>query len=229
MSSGIQLKDVSRTFQSDVEQVVAVDDVTLSALPGAFVCLFGHSGSGKTTLLNLIAGLDTPTAGSIVVDGRPVHEMSDNERVTLRRESVGMVHQTDFLIEEFSAAENVALPMEANGVSTAEALDASTKLLGLVGLGGLDARFPRQLSGGQRQRVGIARALSGNRTILLADEPTGSLDTKNALATFELLRSLTRSGVLVIIASHDPRCRDYATRWIEMLDGAIVADEAADR
>ncbi|MFZ2502257.1 MAG: ABC transporter ATP-binding protein [Nocardioides sp.] len=227
MEAIVSLQRASRIFESSVERVVAVDCANISASPGEFICLFGHSGSGKTTLLNLIAGLDRPNEGSVWVAGREVSDLSDEECITLRREVVGVVHQTDALIEEFTAQENVALPLEAGGSSTDVALREAGELLALVGLEGLDRRFPSQLSGGQRQRVGIARALSGNRVILLADEPTGALDTKNALAIFELLRGLAESGVLVIIASHDPRSREYATRWVEMLDGVIVGDESA--
>ncbi|MGL5823303.1 MAG: ABC transporter ATP-binding protein [Nocardioides sp.] len=223
----VELRAASRIFRSEVEDVVAVDQVTLTTRPGEFVCLYGHSGSGKTTLLNLVAALDSPTDGVVQVAGVDLAGLTEDQRIAVRRTTVGMVHQTDFLIEEFTAAENVALPLEAGGTGTSAAMARAGELLALVGLAGLDARLPRQLSGGQRQRVGIARALSGGRTILLADEPTGSLDTKNALAIFELMRSLSADGILVMIASHDPRCRDYATRWIEMLDGRIVGDSAA--
>jgi len=186
------------------------------------VCLFGHSGSGKTTVLNLIAGLDLPTGGSVTVAGVNVHTASSETRIRLRRETVGMVHQSDVLIEEFTAAENVALPMEATGIATDLALDEAVRLLERVGLDSHSHRLPSQLSGGQRQRVGIARALSGGRKILLADEPTGSLDSRNAAAIFDLLSDLARDGTLVIVASHDPACHERADRSLEMLDGQVV-------
>lgn len=194
----------------------------MAATAGEFICLFGHSGSGKTTLLNLLAGIDLPTSGTIVLDGNRVNELSEDDRIRLRRETIGMVHQTDFLIEEFTAAENVALPLEARGVRSAQALSEAGALLARMGLDGYDDRLPRQLSGGQRQRVGIARALTGGRRILLADEPTGALDSKNAAAIYGLLRDLCADGALVIVASHDPACREHATRLIEMRDGRIV-------
>jgi ABC-type lipoprotein export system ATPase subunit len=216
---------VSRSFTSEAEVVHAVDNVDVAASSGEFICLFGHSGSGKTTLLNLMAGLDLPTSGAISVNGRSTASLTEEGRVRMRRETVGMVHQTDFLIEEFTAIENVALPLEARGTSTPEACAEAVGLLARVDLEGYDARLPRQLSGGQRQRVGIARALSGDRRVLLADEPTGALDSRNTAAIFALLRDLSREGTLVVVASHDPACREYATRLVEMRDGRIEVDK----
>lgn len=221
----ITARKLMRTYVSEAERVDAVDEVDMAARGAEFVGLFGHSGSGKTTLLNLIAGLDSATGGELWVSGTDMLAASEDERVRLRRETVGMVHQTDHLIEEFTAAENVALPLEAKGVAAREALAEAGALLERVGLTGREGRFPRQLSGGQRQRVGIARALTGGRRILLADEPTGSLDSTNAAAIFGLLRELCDDGRLVVVASHDPACREFATRTIDMLDGRIVADE----
>ena len=148
--------------------------------------------------------------------------MSAEERVRLRRETVGMVHQNDALVEEFTAAENVALPMEIRGVHTATALALAEKELSRVGLADLPGRYPRMLSGGQRQRVGIARALAGDRSVLLADEPTGAVDSVNASVIYELLAKIAVDGALVVVASHDPQCREYANRVIEMRDGHLV-------
>ncbi|HRD60245.1 MAG TPA: ABC transporter ATP-binding protein [Nocardioides sp.] len=218
----ISTRQVQRLFVSPAETVRAVDGVDFEASAGEFVCLFGHSGSGKTTLLNLLAGLDLPTAGSVMVAGHDLASISVDDRIRLRRQELGVVHQAHLLINEFTAAENVALPMEANGVATATAIDEAEKLLTSVGLHGHGARYPSELSGGQQQRVGIARALSGGRRVLLADEPTGSLDSRNAAAIFTLLASLAEAGTLVIVASHDPNCQRYATRSVEMLDGQVV-------
>lgn len=223
----IVARGVSRWFETEAETVKAVDEVDLAMHPGEFVCLFGHSGSGKTTLLNLMAGIDLPTAGSLSVNGRATSTLGEEGRIRLRREVVGMVHQSDFLIEEFSAGENVALPLEAQGLGLADAMREAGVLLERMGLATQGARLPRQLSGGQRQRVGIARALTGGRRILLADEPTGALDTHNAAAIFTLLRDLADAGALVVVASHDPMCRDHATRLVEMRDGRIVAEPVA--
>lgn len=221
----VRAHSVERLFISQAETVRAVDKVDLEARSGEFICLFGHSGSGKTTLLNLMAGLDVPTAGGLEVAGCDISSASEHKRIKLRRETIGMVHQSHLLIEEFSAAENVALPLEARGFPTEVALKEAATLLESVGLGGYENRYPEQLSGGQRQRVGIARALSGDRKILLADEPSGSLDSVTGAAVFDLLRVIADGGALVIVASHDPACRDRATRTIEMLDGRVKRDE----
>jgi putative ABC transport system ATP-binding protein len=209
---------------SPAETVRAVDGVDFEAGSGEFVCLFGHSGSGKTTLLRLIAGLDLPTSGEVVVAGLDLRTIPAEDRIALRREQVGVIHQSHMLIEEFTAAENVALPLEARGIRTEPALLEAEALLISVGLDGYGARYPAELSGGQQQRVGIARALTGGRPILLADEPTGSLDSRNAGAIFALLGALARHGTLVIVASHDPACKQFATRAVEMQDGKILAD-----
>lgn len=222
----VHTRRVSRVFRTEAEVVRAVDDVDMAATGGEFVGLFGHSGSGKTTLLNLLGGIDVPTSGAVVVAGVDVGAVSEDHRVRLRRETVGMVHQTDHLIEEFTAAENVALPSEARGVKTRQAMEEAVDLLGRVGLGSHTHRLPRQLSGGQRQRVGIARAMTGGRSILLADEPTGSLDSANAEAIFSLLRGLSDEGHLVIVASHDPLCRRFATRVIDLVDGRVKQEAA---
>src|SRR6476660_7013630 len=211
-ASLVLVQQVSRVFRTEAEIVRAVDDADLVASGGEFIGLFGHSGSGKPTLLNLLGGIDVPTSGTVMVAGVDIGAATEDNRVRLRRELVGMVHQTDHLIEEFTAAENVALPSEARGVATRQAMHEAVELLGRVGLGSHAHRLPRQLSGGQRQRVGIARAMTGGRSILLADEPTGSLDSTNTEAIFSLLRGLSDEGHLVIVASHDPLCRQFATR-----------------
>jgi ABC-type lipoprotein export system ATPase subunit len=221
----IRATGVSRIFASEAEVVRAVDDVDMAAVSGEFICLFGHSGSGKTTLLNVMGGLDLPTSGTMLVDGQSLAELSEEGRIRMRRDTVGMVHQTDFLIEEFTAVENVALPLEARGMRASEACAEGSRLLARVDLEGYDARFPRQLSGGQRQRVGIARALTGGRRVLLADEPTGALDSTNSAAIFALLRGLSDEGTLVVVASHDPACRNYANRLVEMRDGRVEVDK----
>lgn len=220
----IRAAQLSRHYVSEAETVKAVDEVDLVARPGEFIGLFGHSGSGKTTLLNLLAGLDVADSGDLVVAGLQVNGSSEERRIQLRRESIGMVHQSDYLIEEFTALENVCLPLEARGIRGTLAEHEASELLHRVGLDGYRDRLPRQLSGGQRQRVGIARALTGGRQILLADEPTGALDSANSEAIFQLLRELCDEGRLVVVASHDPACRRHATRVISMQDGRIATD-----
>ncbi|WP_250035712.1 ABC transporter ATP-binding protein [Paractinoplanes maris] len=220
---------MSRSYSSHAETVWAVRDVSLTARPGEFVCISGASGSGKSTLLNLLAGLDSADHGEITVAGARVDTLSETERAQLRLETVGVVFQDHNLIEEFTAAENVALPLEVLGVDSRQARQRAGEELSRVGLAGLDRRFPRQLSGGQRQRVGVARAVIGDRRILLADEPTGALDSKNSRELFALIRSLCDQGVLAVVCSHDIMCREFADTAYEMVDGGLVACGSAER
>ena len=187
------------------------------------MCVFGASGSGKTTLLNLLAGLDLPDSGEVQVGGVNVGGLDESGRARLRLRTLGVVFQDYNLLEEFTAAENVALPLEAAGADAGPARDEAFGQLARVGLAGLEARYPHQLSGGQRQRVGIARALTGQRAILLADEPTGSLDSAATAELFALIRTLCDDGLLAVVCSHDPECRRFADTVYEMTDGRLAA------
>lgn len=213
---------VSRWFASGSETVWAVRDASFWAGAGEFVCVFGASGSGKSTLLNLIAGLDLPGAGTILVESTDVGRLNEDQRARLRLETVGVVFQDHNLVEEFTALENVALPLEVLGVGYREAVRQAQAQLDRVGMAGLGGRLPGQLSGGQRQRVGIARALIGDRRVLLADEPTGALDSKNSRSLFGLLGDLRDQGTLVLVCSHDPMCREFADSVYEMVDGQVI-------
>ena len=224
----VRAVSISRHYVGEVETVRAVDGVSLTVLAGDFLCLRGRSGSGKTTLLNLLAGLDEVTKGEIWVDGTDITLKTRSDAIRLRRDVVGMVHQDDGLIEEFTAAENVALPMEAGGLAAGSALELAEAELDRVGLPDVAHRFPRQLSGGQRQRVGIARALIGSRRVLLADEPTGALDSKSAAVVYEALSAISKDGVAVVVASHDPMCQTYASRVADMTDGILSEDNLSD-
>ncbi|MEV1288658.1 ATP-binding cassette domain-containing protein [Micromonospora sp. NPDC049679] len=191
------------------------------ARPGEFVCIYGASGSGKSTLLNLLAGLDLADSGEIQVSGVDVATANESQREQLRLETVGVVFQDHNLIEEFTAVENVALPSEARGMPAMAARAEAADQLRRVGLVGIENRLPRQLSGGQRQRVGIARALTGQRAVLLADEPTGALDSAATQELFVLIRALCDQGVTAVVCSHDRRCRDYADTCYEIIDGRL--------
>jgi putative ABC transport system ATP-binding protein len=217
----LEASGVTRSFVSKAETVWAVRDVSLTARPGELVLVSGASGSGKSTLVNLIAGLDRPDCGRITVAGIDVTALDEAGRTRLRLEQVGVVFQEHRLIDEFTAAENVALPLQARGVPAVEALREAAGLLARVGLAGLERRRPYQLSGGQRQRVGIARALAGDRRVVLADEPTGSLDSATSLEVFSLLRRLCDEGVLVVLCSHDLGARAFADHHLEMVDGTL--------
>ena len=210
-SPSIKVAGATKSFASAVETVWAVRDVSFTAYPGDLVCLHGASGSGKTTLLRLLAGLSSADCGSIQVGQQSVGDLDERERATLRRETVGVVFQDHRLIDEFSAAENVALALEIAGKQTRDALDQARSVLEQVGLGGLEKRFPAQLSGGPRQRVGIARALVG-----------GSLDSRTSAGVFELIRSLCDQGLSAVVCTHDPQCRRYADQVFEMVDGQLT-------
>ncbi|RYJ20636.1 ABC transporter ATP-binding protein [Streptomyces sp. L-9-10] len=219
----IRTNAVCKTYRSEVETVWAARDVDFVARSGEFVCIYGASGSGKSTLLNLLAGLDLADSGEIRVGGVEVGTADEERRAELRLRTVGVVFQDHNLIQEFTAVENVALPLEALGLPAERARSEALEQLSRVGLAGLEDRMPWQMSGGQRQRVGVARALTGQRKVLLADEPTGALDSAATRELFSLIRELCDEGVLAVVCSHDPRCRDYADTVYEVIDGRLEA------
>lgn len=219
----VELRGVSRYYETPAETVRAVDEVSFNARTGEYVCIYGASGSGKSTMLNLIAGLDRPTAGQIWVDGEDITEATTDELAALRLRHVGVVFQHDNLIEELTVAENVSFPLDLRGdIAPGERAKEVETWLERVGMGGYADRFPRELSGGQQQRVGVARALVGGRGLLVADEPTGALDSTTSAAVFDLLGRLTEQGQTVILSSHDPTARKHATRALKMVDGRLV-------
>lgn len=218
----IEVLGATRQFRSGIETIVAVDQVDFEASAGQMVCLYGASGSGKSTLLNLIAGLDLPDAGIVRVAGREVSSLSERERAKSRLRHVGVVFQDNNLVGEFTAGENVVIPLLAAGYSPTSARREANEALERVGIAELFDRFPANMSGGQRQRVGIARALSGERRVLLADEPTGALDSANSRALFDTIATLCRrDGVTAVVATHDPLAREHADRVLVMCDGRI--------
>lgn len=216
----IRCVGVARRYVGAAETVVALDDVTIAVAPGEFVCVQGPSGSGKSTLLNVIAGLDSPDDGQVEVLGTRTDGLGEEERAAFRLENIGVVFQDDNLISEFTALENVMLPLEARGMAGARG--AALESLESLGVGALGNRLPAEMSGGQRQRIGIARAIVGGRRLLVADEPTGALDSRNSRALFEAVAELCRSGNSAIVATHDPLAQEFASRVVEMIDGRIV-------
>jgi lipoprotein-releasing system ATP-binding protein len=194
-----------------------------------FAALVGASGSGKSTLLNLVGLLDTPSAGELFLLGEPTRGMDDARRTALRGSAIGFVFQFHHLIQAFSALENVLMPlMVAGGRPTREQLDRARALLADVGLAGLEHRKPDQLSGGQQQRVAVARALVARPALLLADEPTGNLDSNSAADVFELFRKFNRDfGCAVLLVTHDPRLSERCDRTVTLVDGCIASDTAA--
>lgn len=212
---------------SGEQKLAVLRDVSFTIAQGAFVAIVGPSGSGKTTLLGLLAGLDTPTRGTVVLDGADLGTLSENERARLRGEKVGFVFQTFQLIPTLTALENVQVPLELRG--TEGAAERARELIGRVGLAERGHHFPTQLSGGEQQRVAIARAFANSPRILFADEPTGNLDNATGQRIFELLQSLNSDGgSTIVLVTHDATLASRASRIIRLLDGAIVEDTGAE-
>jgi putative ABC transport system ATP-binding protein len=220
----IVTKDLEKHFKSGGDKVKAVDGINISIPRGKMVAIRGSSGSGKSTFLNLIGALDKPSSGSIVVDGVDVSKISGNTEVKYRLQKVGFVFQSYCLIPNLSALENAMMPMELLNPNEKQRVEKTQKLLERVGIDQTrQARRPAKLSGGEQQRVAIARALANNPPIILADEPTGNLDSKNGKRIVELLRGLTKDGKTVLIATHDADIAAGADIIIEMVDGKIVS------
>ncbi|WP_425271289.1 ABC transporter ATP-binding protein [Micromonospora arida] len=226
----IEAVDVSRTYQLDGVSVEALRGVSLTVQPGDYVALVGPSGSGKSTLMHLLGGLDRPTGGRLVIGGRDVNALAPPEMATLRNETIGFVFQAFHLLPRTSAVENVALPLVYRGVSARQRRERAAAMLGRVGLGHRLDHRPNQMSGGEQQRVAIARALVTEPTVLLADEPTGNLDSVTGAAVLELLEQLNaESGVALVMVTHDQEVAARAHRRITMRDGVVVADSAHPR
>ncbi|MCO1598856.1 ABC transporter ATP-binding protein [Micromonospora sp. RHAY321] len=225
----IEAVDVSRTYQLDGVSVEALRGVSLVVQPGDYVALVGPSGSGKSTLMHLLGGLDRPSGGRLVIGGRDVGALSPPEMATLRNETIGFVFQAFHLLPRTSAVENVALPLVYRGVPARQRRERAAAMLGRVGLGHRLDHRPNQMSGGEQQRVAIARALVTEPTVLLADEPTGNLDSVTGAAVLELLEQLNvESGVALVMVTHDQEVAARARRRITMRDGVVVADSAGD-
>jgi len=219
----VQLSSVTRHYQMGASVIRAVDEISLEIARGEFVALLGASGSGKSTLLNLIAGLDRPSSGAIVVNGRDLSAMVSEELARYRRETVGIIFQSFNLVASMSLAENVELPMRFAETPKDGRAERIRQALERVHLGGRLHHRPSELSGGEQQRGAIARALVNNPTLLLADEPTGNLDSRTGNEIMELLREVNASGVTVVMVTHEQALADkYAQRAIHMADGKLV-------
>ena len=220
----IELIRVTRRFEGKTG-VTALDDTSLTIPRGQLTSIVGPSGSGKSTLLNLIGTLDTPTSGDIQIDGQSLAELSDDDRTRLRRDKIGFIFQFFNLLPTLSCLENVGLPLHLRGWPRKKVVDRARELLGLVQLSDRMEHLPDQLSGGQRQRVAIARALSIFPPILLADEPTGNLDSRTGKDILALIRDLhTRLGATIVIVTHDPAVAASCERTLTLRDGRIVED-----
>jgi putative ABC transport system ATP-binding protein len=225
----VALKGVSKLYGGkEAEPVRALTDASLTIEPGSFVAIEGPSGCGKTTLLNLLGLLDTPTSGTIEWDGERVDGLRERERARRRLTEIGFVFQRFHLIPTMTAQENVELPLRARGVARRERAERATELLGQVGLGPRRRAYPHQLSGGEEQRVAIARALANRPRLLLADEPTGELDSVNAAQVLALLTELHRAtGASLVLVTHNPAIAAEAGHRVRMADGRVLPGEAA--
>ena len=225
-----EARGVTRVFGEEATRVEALRGIDLSVKPGEFVAIMGPSGSGKSTLLHLLGGLDEPTTGSVHVDGQELRTMSDDEITQLRRRHIGFVFQAFNLLEVLTAAENVALPLIIDGMSEAEANARARAVLERVGVGERGGHYPTELAGGEQQRVALARSLSTDPVLLLADEPTGNLDSRHSQQIIGLLRKLVDDdGQTVVMVTHDPRHAAMADRLITLRDGRIEDEQTLPR
>ena len=224
--STLELRQVSKVYGEGAAGVHALRKVSLEVDAGMMVAVMGPSGSGKSTLLTIAGSLEEPTSGQILVAGQDLATMSRNDKARLRRQSIGYVFQDFNLLPGLSAAENVALPLELDGVSARRARVAGLRALTDLGLADRASNYPDQLSGGERQRVAIARAVVGDRHLLLADEPSGSLDSANSEAVMRMIHTACQQGVAAVVVTHDAQLASWADRVVFIRDGSIV-DQAA--
>ena len=220
----IRIAGLKKHYQMGGTTVRALDGVNLEIMPNTFTVVMGPSGSGKSTLLYLLGGLDRVTSGDIWVNDVSLTEMDENSLALFRRRTIGFVFQSFNLIPSMTAQQNVAFPMQFAGINSSQRDAQADRLLGQVGLGDRTSHRPTELSGGQQQRVAIARSLVNDPSLILADEPTGNLDTSSGAAIMQLLSDLHRSGKTVLVVSHDSRMTRFATQNIYLLDGRVVTE-----
>ena len=222
----IRLQDVRKEYVVGDSHIHALDGVSLTVTPGEFVCISGRSGSGKSTMLNMLAGLEKPTSGEIVILDKHIENMSEGARIRFRRQYIGFVFQSYNLMPQYTAVENVELPLMLRGIGKRERRKQALAVMEQVGIVSHAEHKPSELSGGQQQRVGIARALITKPPIIFADELTGNLDTKTSAEIMDLLTGLFRSsGTTFMLVSHDPDMSRYTDRTIHLLDGKIISEE----
>ncbi len=221
----LSCESLTQTYQSGGRPLTVLKDITMEVADGEFVAIVGPSGSGKSTLLGLLAGLDLPSHGRVILDGRDLGTLSEDERAILRGESVGFVFQSFQLIPTLTAMENVQVPLELRGI---DSRDRARTLLDRVGLGDRRHHYPSQLSGGEQQRVALARAFTNEPRVLFADEPTGNLDASTGHTIIELMVELNQEfGTTLVLVTHDPELAQLARTTIRLRDGAIVPDPAS--
>lgn len=221
----IEIKEVSKLFGFGDAATIALDEVDFVVEKGEFVAIMGPSGSGKSTLMNIVGLLDRPTHGSYMLNGRSTAKFRTNQRAKIRRDNIGFIFQSFNLLPRLTAIENVALPLAYKGMTPVRRMKRAEEIMERVGLSDKEAFYPRQLSGGQIQRVAIARALINNPSLLIADEPTGNLDSLSSRVVMELLSEIHASGNTILMVTHNPELTRYANRVVYMHDGAIIHDE----
>jgi len=225
MNPLIAMNDVSKVFVTDDVETHALSEITLTIGRGEYVSIAGPSGCGKSTLLSILGLLDTPTRGNYLLNGREVADLPQSERARIRNREIGFIFQSFNLIGDLSVFENVELPLTYRGMSSSERKKRATEALERVGMAHRAKHLPSQLSGGQQQRVAVARAVAGEPLILLADEPTGNLDSRSGEAVMDLLRELHRAGATICMVTHDPRYARHADRSIHVFDGRVVEEQ----
>ena len=224
MNSIISVQDLRKTYVMGTTKVHALQSITLDIFKNEYVALMGPSGSGKSTLMNLIGCLDSPTSGDYILNGTNVSTMTDSELAEVRNKEIGFVFQTFNLLPRLTALENVALPLVYAGISRSQRLEKAQETLDAVGLGDRVDHRPNELSGGQRQRVAIARALVNDPSIILADEPTGNLDTKTSIEIMGIFDKIQSAGNTVILVTHEPEISRHAHRIVRLRDGLVESD-----
>lgn len=224
----IELQEISKLYGFGDATTLALNEVTLTVEAGEFVAIMGPSGSGKTTLMNVIGLLDKPTHGNYMMDGKHVDRLRANQQARLRRDKIGFVFQSFNLISSINVLDNVALPLAYKGMTLVRRQKRASDMIERIGLRDREYYFPRHLSGGQMQRAAIARALINTPSIIIADEPTGNLDTNDSRVVMELLSEINRQGNTVLMVTHNPELTRYATRVLYMRDGSIVKDEQTE-
>lgn len=224
----ISLEHIRKEYQMGSEIIYALKDISLDIFKGEFVSIMGPSGSGKSTLMNIIGCLDTPSGGNYTLNGTEVSEMDEDDLARVRNEEIGFIFQTFNLLPRLSSLENVALPLVYAGIKKSNRLEKAQQALEKVGLGDRVYHKPNELSGGQRQRVAVARALVGDPSIILADEPTGNLDSKTSHEIMELIQNLHAHGNTIILVTHEPDIATFAKRNIVLRDGLIDSDNTND-
>lgn len=224
----IQLDDVTKVFMTEEIETHALSRIHLKISKGEYVSIAGPSGCGKSTMLSILGLLDSPTEGSYTFNGKPVESLSHSQRARIRNREIGFIFQSFNLIGDLSVFENVELPLTYRGIRSSERRDRVGQALERVGMEHRSKHLPDQLSGGQQQRVAVARALAGRPLVLLADEPTGNLDSRNGQAVMELLDDLHQEGTTICMVTHDPRYSRHAQRTVSLFDGRVVDEQLAE-